>query len=173
MKCERYEKNIINCTCLKKCVLFLLIGFFVYCEWECINAIIISWHDESALLCIYFAEIIGMLLAVCVRWFIRSFQKNPKKRNPLPEKKWLRLFIGTLAGFVFLIIVSCYFKVQYDMAYNSSSECADFLCREYLYKFFASFIPRAPVSGFLIWLIADKLYQIVIFRQRREKDEKL
>lgn len=48
MKCERYEKNIINCTCLKKCVLFLLIGFFVYCEWECINAIIISWHDESA-----------------------------------------------------------------------------------------------------------------------------
>ena len=59
MKCERYEKKIINCTCLKKCILFLLIGFFVYCEWECINAIIISWNDESALLCIYFAEIIG------------------------------------------------------------------------------------------------------------------
>ena len=164
---------MINCIFLKKFILFLFIGFFVYCEWECLNMILIFWYDESALLGIYFAEIIGMLLAVCVRWFIRLFQRNPKKRNPLPEKKWLRLFIGTLAVFVFLIIVSCYFKVQYDMAYNSSSECADFLCREYLYKFFASFIPRAPVTGFLIWLIADKLYQIVIFRQRREKDEKL
>ena len=173
MKCEHYEKKMINCIFLKKFILFLFIGFFVYCEWECLNMILIFWYDESALLGIYFAEIIGMLLAVCVRWFIRLFQRNPKKRNPLPEKKWLRLFIGTLAVFVFLIIVSCYFKVQYDMAYNSSSECADFLCREYLYKFFASFIPRAPVTGFLIWLIADKLYQIVIFRQRREKDEKL
>lgn len=173
MKCEHYEKKMINCIFLKKFILFLFIGFFVYCEWECLNMILIFWHDESALLGIYFAEIIGMFLAVCVRWFIRLFQRNPKKRNPLPEKKWLRLFIGTLAVFVFLIIVSCYFKVQYDMAYNSSSECADFLCREYLYKFFASFIPRAPVTGFLIWLIADKLYQIVIFRQRREKDEKL
>lgn len=167
------KKRLLIGQFLKKCILFLLIGFFVYCEWECLNTIIIFWHNELALMGIYFAEIIGMLLAVCVRWCIRSFQKNPKKRNPLPEKKWLRLFIGTLAVFVFLIIVSCYFKVQYDMAYNSSSECADFLCREYLYKFFASFIPRAPISGFLIWLIADKLYQIVIFRQRREKDEKL
>ena len=157
MKCEYYEKKMINCTFIKKCILFLL-GFFVYCEWGCINAIIIFWHNELALMGIYFAEIIGMLLAVCVRWCIRSFQKNPKKRNPLPEKKWLRLFIGTLAVFVFLIIVSCYFKVQYDMAYNSSLECADFLRREYLYKFFASFIPRAPVTGFLIWLIGDKIY---------------
>lgn len=152
------KKRLLIGQFLKKCILFLLIGFFVYCEWGCINAIIIFWHNELALMGIYFAEIIGMLLAVCVRWCIRSFQKNPKKRNPLPEKKWLRLFIGTLAVFVFLIIVSCYFKVQYDMAYNSSLECADFLLREYLYKFFASFIPRAPVTGFLIWLIGDKIY---------------
>ncbi len=152
------KKRLLIGQFLKKCILFLLIGFFVYCEWECLNTIIIFWHNELALMGIYFAEIIGMLLAVCVRWCIRSFQKNPKKRNPLPEKKWLRLFIGTLAVFVFLIIVSCYFKVQYDMAYNSSLECADFLRREYLYKFFASFIPRAPVTGFLIWLIGDKIY---------------
>lgn len=152
------KKRLLIGQFLKKCILFLLIGFFVYCEWGCINAIIIFWHNELALMGIYFAEIIGMLLAVCARWCIRSFQKNPKKRNPLPEKKWLRLFIGTLAVFVFLIIVSCYFKVQYDMAYNSSLECADFLRREYLYKFFASFIPRAPVTGFLIWLIGDKIY---------------
>ena len=152
------KKRLLIGQFLKKCILFLLIGFFVYCEWECLNTIIIFWHNELALMGIYFAEIIGMLLAVCVRWCIRSFQKNPKKRNPLPEKKWLRLFIGTLAVFVFLIIVSCYFKVQYDMAYNSSLECADFLLREYLYKFFASFIPRAPVTGFLIWLIGDKIY---------------
>ena len=152
------KKRLLIGQFLKKCILFLLIGFFVYCEWECLNTIIIFWHNELALMGIYFAEIIGMLLAVCVRWCIRSFQKNPKKCNPLPEKKWLRLFIGTLAVFVFLIIVSCYFKVQYDMAYNSSLECADFLLREYLYKFFASFIPRAPVTGFLIWLIGDKIY---------------
>ena len=152
------KKRLLIGQFLKKCILFLLIGFFVYCEWGCLNTIIIFWHNELALMGIYFAEIIGMLLAVCVRWCIRSFQKNPKKRNPLPEKKWLRLFIGTLAVFVFLIIVSCYFKVQYDMAYNSSLECADFLLREYLYKFFASFIPRAPVTGFLIWLIGDKIY---------------
>ena len=152
------KKRLLIGQFLKKCILFLLIGFFVYCEWECLNTIIIFWHNELALMGIYFAEIIGMLLAVCVRWCIRSFQKNPKKRNPLPEKKWLRLFIGTLAVFVFLIIVSCHFKVQYDMAYNSSLECADFLLREYLYKFFASFIPRAPVTGFLIWLIGDKIY---------------
>ena len=98
-------------------------------------------------------------------------EKSEKAQSIAGEK--MAEVIYRYPVFVFLIIVSCYFKVQYDMAYNSSSECADFLCREYLYKFFASFIPRAPISGFLIWLIADKLYQIVIFRQRREKDEKL
>lgn len=153
------KKLIINVRFWKICILCPVTAFLVYAECSLIWMVVNYWNSDRlfALVSVYLFEVIGMILAVCVRSCVRCFQKYPTKHKPLPDKKWRRLFIGTVLLFVIMIITTFYARVQREMAYHTVVEYWEVLYKRYCCRYVCVFIARAPVTGFLIWLIWDKL----------------
>lgn len=92
------NKLLFSARFWKICILFPATVFLVYAECTFIWMIVNYWNSDRlfALVGVYFFEVTGMLLAVCVRSCVRCFQKYPTEYIPLPDKKWRRLFIGTV-----------------------------------------------------------------------------
>ena len=153
------KKLFFSARFWKICILFPATVFLVYAECTFIWMIVNYWNSDRlfALVGVYFFEVTGMLLAVCVRSCVRCFQKYPTEYIPLPDKKWRRLFIGTVLLFVIMVIATFYAKAQREIAYHTVVEYWDDLYEGYCCRYMCVFIARAPVTGFLIWLIWDKL----------------
>ena len=93
------------------------------------------------------------LLAVCISGCIRQFRKQPITRKPLPPKTWKRLFWGGVVLLVILILGARRIAPVYIAAYaaleDSAAGCAS--------MFYPLVIAAELVSGFLIWLLWDRL----------------
>ena len=100
-----------------------------------------------------FAAAWTQLLAVCVCGCIRLFRKQPIIRNPLPSKTWKRLFWGGAVLLVILFLAAQRIAPVYIAAYaaleDSAAGCAGVL--------YPLVIAAELVSGFLIWLLWDRL----------------
>ena len=93
------------------------------------------------------------LLAVCVCGCIRLFRKQPIIRNPLPSKTWKRLFWGGVVLLVILFLAAQRIAPVYIAAYAALEDYAAG-CAGVLYPLV---IAAELVSGFLIWLLWDRL----------------
>ena len=93
------------------------------------------------------------LLAVCISGCIRQFRKQPITRKPLPPKTWKRLFWGGVVLLVILLLAAHWIAPAY-IAANAAQE--DFAAG-YAGVFYPLVIGAELVSGFLLWLLWDRL----------------
>lgn len=100
-----------------------------------------------------FAAAWTQLLAVCVCGCIRLFRKQPIIRNPLPSKTWKRLFWGGVGLLVSLLLAAHWIAPAY-IAANAAQEDS---VAGYAGVFFPLVIGTELVSGFLVWLLWDRL----------------
>ena len=100
-----------------------------------------------------FAAAWTQLLAVCISGCIRQFRKQPIIRNPLPPKTWKRLFWGGAVLLVILILAAHWIAPAYIAANAAQEDSA----AGYASLFFPLVIGAELVSGFLVWLLWDRL----------------
>ena len=83
------KKLFFSARFWKICILFPVTVFLVYAECTFIWMIVNYWNSDRlfALVGVYFFEVTGMLLAVCVISCVRCFRKYPTEHIPLPDKK--------------------------------------------------------------------------------------
>ena len=100
-----------------------------------------------------FAAAWTQLLAVCVCGCIRLFRKQPIIRNPLPSKTWKRLFWGGAVLLGILILAAHWIAPAYIAANAAQEDSA----AGYAGVFYPLIIGVELVSGFLLWLLWDRL----------------
>lgn len=93
------------------------------------------------------------LLAVCVCGCIRLFRKQPIIRKPLPSKTWKRLFWGGVVLLLILLLAARQITPVYIAAYAALEDSA----AGYAGVFYPLVIAAELVSGFLLWLLWDRL----------------
>ena len=93
------------------------------------------------------------LLAVCISGCIRQFRKQPITRKPLPPKTWKRLFWGGVVLLVILILAAHWIAPAYIAANAAQEDSA----AGYASVFYPLIIGVELVSGFLLWLLWDRL----------------
>lgn len=93
------------------------------------------------------------LLAMCISGCIRQFRKQPVTRSPLPPRTWKRLFWGGVVLLVILILAASRVAPGYITAYAAQEDSA----AGYASVFFPLIIGAELVSGFLLWLLWDRL----------------
>lgn len=93
------------------------------------------------------------LLAVCACGCIRLFRKQPITRKPLPPRTWKRLFWGGAVLLVILILGARRIAPVYIAAYAALEDSA----AGYAGVFYPLVIGAELVSGFLLWLLWDRL----------------
>lgn len=94
------------------------------------------------------------LLAVCVCGCIRLFLKQPIICNPPPSKTWKRLFWGGAVLLVILFLAARRIAPVYIAANAAQEDSA----AGYAGVFYPLIIGAELVSGFLIWLLWEKLH---------------
>lgn len=101
-----------------------------------------------------FAAAWTQLLAVCVCRCVRQFRKQPIIRQPLPSKTWKRLLWGRVVLLVSLLVAAHWIAPAY-IAANAAQEDSS---AGYASVFYPLVIGAELVSGFLIWLLWEKLH---------------
>ena len=150
----------------KTTVLCILTAFALYVEIILLMLLKIDWTRSRAQewprylesLSLFwieacFAAAWTQLLVVCVYGCIRQFRKQPITRKPLPPGTWQRLFWGGVVLLVILFLAAQRIAPVYIAAYaaleDSAAGCAS--------MFYPLVIAAELVSGFLIWLLWDRL----------------
>lgn len=108
-----------------------------------------------------FAAAWTQLLAMCVCGCIRQFRRKPVAWQPLPPRTWKRLFWGGVVLLVVLILGARRIAPTYFAANAAQEDSA----AGYAGVFYPLVIGAELVSGFLIWLLWDRLR---ILRQKRK-----
>ena len=93
------------------------------------------------------------LLAVCISGCIRQFRKQPITRKPLPPKTWKRLFWGGVVLLVILLLAAHWIAPAYIAAKAAQEDST----AGYAGVFYPLIIGAELVSGFLLWLLWDRL----------------
>ena len=109
-----------------------------------------------------FAAAWTQLLAACVCGCIRLFRKLPIIRKPLPSKTWKHLFGGGAVLLVILILAAHWIAPAYIAANAAQEDSA----AGYAGVFYPLVIGAELVSGFLLWLLWDRLR---VLRQKRKQ----
>ena len=100
-----------------------------------------------------FAAAWTQLLSVCISGCIRRFRKQPVTRKPLPPGTWKHLLWGGVMLLEILILSASRVAPGYIAAYAAQEDSA----AGYASVFFPLVIGAELVSGFLLWLLWDRL----------------
>ena len=159
----------------KTAVLCILTAFALYVEISLLMLLKLDWarsrvqewprYLESLSLfwieaC--FAAAWTQLLAVCVCGCIRQFCKQPIARKPLPPSTWKRLFWGGAVLLVILILAAHWIAPAYIATNAAQKDSA----AGYAGVFYPLVIGSELVSGFVLWLLWDRLR---VLRQKRKQ----
>lgn len=150
----------------KKVLLCTMTAFLLYVEISLLMLLRIDWARSRVQewprylenLSLFWIEACFVaawtpLLAVCVCGCIRLFRKQPIIRNPLPPKTWRRLFWGGAVLLLILILAAHWIAPAYIAANAAQEDSA----AGYASLFFPLVIGAELVSGFLLWLLWDRL----------------
>lgn len=157
MKNGRFWKTAVLCI-LTAIALYVEIILLMLLKIDWTRSRVQEWprYLESLSLCwieTCFAAAWTQLLAACVCGCIRLFRKQPIIRKPLTSRTWKRLFGGGAVLLVILLLAAHWIAPAY-IAANAAQE--DFAAG-YAGVFYPLVIGAELVSGFLLWLLWDRL----------------
>lgn len=157
MKNGRFWKTAVLCI-LTAIALYVEIILLMLLKIDWTRSRVQEWPRYLESLSLFwieacFAAAWTQLLAVCVCGCIRLFRKQPIIRKPLPPGTWQRLFWG---GVVLLVIL---FLAVHRIApvYIAANAAQEDSAAGYAGVFYPLIIGVELVSGFLIWLLWDRL----------------
>lgn len=157
MKNGRFWKTTVLCI-LTAIALYVEIILLVFLRIDWARSRVQEWPRYLESLRLFwieacFAAAWTQLLAVCISGCIQQFRKQPITRKPLPPKTWKRLFWGGAVLLVILILAAHRIAPIYITA-NAAQEDSTAV---YASMFYPLVIAAELVSGFLIWLLWDRL----------------
>lgn len=157
MKNGRFWKSAVTC---------ILTAIALYVEIILLMFLKIDWSRSRAQEWLRYLESLSLfwieaciaaawtqLLAACVCGCIRLFRKQPIIRKPLPSKAWKHLFWGGVVLLVILLLAAHWIAPAY-IAANAAQEDST---AGYAGVFYPLIIGVELVSGFLLWLLWDRL----------------
>lgn len=166
MKNGRLWKPAVLCI-LTVIALYVEIILLMFLRIDWVRSRVQEWPRYLESLSLFwieacFAAAWTQLLAVCVCGCIRLFRKQPIIRNPLPSKTWKRLFWGGVVLLVSLLLAAHWIAPAYIAANAAQEDSA----AGYAGVFYPLVIGAELVSGFVLWLLWDRLR---VLRQKRKQ----
>ena len=150
----------------KKVLLCTMTAFLLYVEISLLMLLKIDWTRSRVQEWPRYLESLSLfwieacfvaawtpLLAVCISGCIRQFRKQPVTRKPLPPRTWKHLLWGGVVLLGILILSASRVAPGYIAAYAAQEDSA----AGYASVFFPLVIGAELVSGFLLWLLWDRL----------------
>lgn len=158
MKNGRFWKTAVLCI-LTAIALYVEIILLMLLKIDWTRSRVQEWPRYLESLSLFwieacFAAVWTQLLAVCVCGCIRQFCKQPIARKPLPPSTWKRLFWGGVVLLVILFLGARRIAPVYISAYAALEDSA----AGYAGVFYPLVIATELVSGFLVWLLWEKLH---------------